>query len=254
MSSQIEQVAKYWNDNVFNWKVAANLETGSSAFFQEVERYRFDKLDYLPKVIDYNAFAGQKILDVGCGLATDLSRFARGNAQVTGIDIAPKAIELAQQNFAQRNLTGDFVCMDGENMTFADNEFDFVYCHTVLHFTPNPEKMISEIKRVLKPGGRALLMTINRQSWLYFLHRLVKLKIDYMDSPVFHKFNYNEFDQLTDVFSHKRIVVERFPVATEVHKGLKAFLYNTCFVDLYNAMPNKLIGKTGYHLLSFVEK
>lgn len=254
MNEQIQQVANYWDNNVFNWKVASSFDIGSPEFFQEVERYRFDKLDYLPKVIDYNAYSGKKILDVGCGLATDASRFAGGGADVTAIDIAPKAIELAKENFNQRGLHGDFQLMDGENMAFADNQFDFVYCHTVLHFTPNPEQMIKEIQRVLKPGGSALLMTINRDSWLYFLHRLVKLKIDYMDSPVFHKFNYEQFNSMLNVFDNKRIIVERFPVRTEVHKGFKAFLYNTCFVDLYNALPQRLIAKSGYHLLALVEK
>ena len=50
------EVERYWNNNVANWKIAADLETGSKEFFQEVERYRFDKLHYLPKHIDYAGF------------------------------------------------------------------------------------------------------------------------------------------------------------------------------------------------------
>ena len=253
-AKQLHEVTEYWNSNVANWKVANNLELGSHAFFAEVERYRFDKLDYLPKRVNYNAYNKQKVLDVGCGLATDTARFAKGGADVVAIDIAPQAIELAQANFAQRGLQAKFHVMDGQNMDFADNSFDFVYCHTVLHFTPDPQAMVREILRVLKPGGSALLMTINRNSWLYSLHRLFNMKIDYLDAPVFHRFNYTEFKQLTDIFDSNQIIVERFPIRTEVHKGLKAFLYNTCFVDLYNALPNKLIGKTGYHLLSFASK
>jgi ubiquinone/menaquinone biosynthesis C-methylase UbiE len=250
----LSAVADYWDENVANWKIAKDLEMGSSAFFQEVERYRFDKLDYLPRVIDYQGYSGQSVLDVGCGLATDLSRFAAQGARVTGIDISAKAIDLAQKNFAQRELDGEFIRMDGQAMNFPDNTFDLVYCHTVLHFTPDPEAMLKEISRVLKPGGRALLMTINRSSWLFWLHRWARLKIDYMDAPVFHKFNYAEFDKLTAMFNEKELIVERFPVRTEVHRGLKAFVYNTCFVDFYNALPKALTGKSGYHLLAWVGK
>ena len=250
----ISAVEQFWDENVANWKIATHLERGSTEFFAEVERYRFDKLNYLPKVIDYNAFKDQLVLDVGCGLATDLSRFAKGGAITTGIDISTEAINLAKQNFQQRGLTGSFEKMNGEQLNFPDNHFDFAYCHTVLHFTPNPQTMVNEIQRVLKPGGRALLMTINRGSWLYFLHKVAGLKIDYMDSPVFHTFNYTEFDQLAANFTTRNMVVERFPVRTEVHKGWKAKVYNTFFVDLYNALPQQLIGKTGYHLLNFVEK
>lgn len=247
-------VSQFWDSNVSNWKIADGLEVGSQAFFEEVERYRFDKLDYLPKVVDYQAYAGKSVLDVGCGLATDLSRFANNNANVTGIDISPKAIELAQDNFRWRNLQGKFDVMDGESMNFADHSFDFIYCHTVLHFTPGPSAMIKEISRVLKPGGTALLMTINRGSWLYFLHKLAGLKIDYLDAPVFHRFNYAEFESMLTPFSNKRIIVERFPKETEVHKGWKAQVYNSVFVRPYNALPKALIGKTGYHLLAFVTK
>lgn len=249
-----DAVTHFWDKNVANWKIASHLPQGSPAFFAEVERYRFEKLSYLLKVIDYSAYSKNSILDVGCGLATDLTYFARSGATTTGIDISGKAIELAKENFSQRNLVGNFQQMNGERLTLADNSFDFVYCHTVLHFTPNPEKMINEIHRVLKPGGTALLMTINRSSWLYFLHRVIGLKIDYMDSPVFHKFNYVEFDKLCSRFSKRRMIVERFPVRTEVHKGWKASIYNHLFVDIYNALPQKVIGKTGYHLLAFVEK
>ena len=253
-SSTIQLVARYWDKNVANWKVAKDLTVGSREFFKEVERYRFEKLDYLPRLVDYAGYAGQQVLDLGCGLATDSSRFAAGKANVTGIDISPTAIDLARKNFAQRQLDGDFSAMNGESLEFADASFDFVYCHTVLHFTPNPAAMIGEIQRVLKPGGTAFLMTINRNSWLYILHRIARLRIDYLDAPIFHRFNYQEFEFLLQSFHSYKIIVERFPVKTEVHKGIKAFLYNNCFVAAYNALPKAIIGKSGYHLLAWVTK
>ncbi|MEO1495397.1 MAG: class I SAM-dependent methyltransferase, partial [Pseudomonadota bacterium] len=174
--------------------------------------------------------------------------------EVTGIDISPRAVELAERNFAQRGLEGRFLCMDGRSMDFDEASFDFVYCHTVLHFTPDPDHMIAEIRRVLKPGGTAFFMAINRWSWLYFLHRVAKVKIDYLDSPVFDPFDYDRFERAFAAFDHSDIVVERFPVRTEVHKGLKSVLYNRLFVDLYNALPKVLTGRTGYHLLAFASK
>ena len=254
MSSASQNVSQYWNAHVDNWKVAQHLESGSRAFFQEVERYRFDKLDYLEETVKFDSFNGQRVLDVGCGLGTDTSRFASGGAEVTAIDIAPRAIEMARENFKQRGLAGHFEVMDGEAMGFDDNTFDFVYCHTVLHFTKTPAAMVNEIHRVLKPGGRALMMAINRRSWLYFMHRVAGMKIDYMDAPVFHKLDPGQFDKATAVFCDKRIELYRFPVKTEVHKGWKAFLYNTVFVGGYNALPDALISNTGYHMLAFGTK
>lgn len=250
----MNDVSHYWDKNVDNWKVANHLESGTQAFFEEVERYRFEKLDYLTDAVDFGGFNDKRVLDVGCGLGTDLSRFAKNGAITTGIDIAPRAVELAMANFAQRGLSGDFEVMDGQAMSFADSSFDFVYCHTVLHFTTDPAAMIKEIHRVLKPGGSAVMMMINRRSWLYLMHRLAGMKIDYMDAPVFHKLDPKQFAGIAAPFSDKRIGLYRFPVKTEVHKGWKAFLYNSLFVGGYNALPDAIIGSTGYHMLAFVTK
>ncbi len=194
------------------------------------------------------------MLDVGCGLGNDLSRFVRGGALGTGIDLSPRAIRLARQNFEQRNLEARFVEMDAENMAFDDCSFDVVYCHTVIHFTPDPGALIDEIYRVLKPGGHAILMTVNRHSWLYFLHRLARVKIDYMDAPVFRQYSVAEFRRLLSPFPRVELVTERFPVKTKVHRGIKAKLYNLVFVDLFNVLPRFLTRNIGYHLVAFAYK
>jgi ubiquinone/menaquinone biosynthesis C-methylase UbiE len=248
-----KKVQEYWDRNVSNWKITT-APVGSVEFFREIEHYRFSKLNYLPRIVDFNGYSGKRLLDAGCGLGNDLSRFVSGGAIGTGIDISPAAIKLAKQNFESRNLDATFILMDGENMSFNDNSFDVVYCHTVLHFTPDPDALLGEIYRVLKPGGQAILMTINRHSWLYVLHRLARLKIDYMDAPVFNKYTYSEFEKMLSPFDRVEIMAERFPVRTEVHGGIKAALYNRFFVDIYNALQKQIIGKTGYHLLAFAYK
>jgi ubiquinone/menaquinone biosynthesis C-methylase UbiE len=247
------QVRDYWNAHVVDWPITSR-DPGSRAFFAETEAYRFEKLDYLDRVVDYAGHSGEDVLDVGCGLGNDTARFAVGGARVTGIDIAPRAIELARANFAQRRLEGSFLLMDGEAMSFADASFDFVYCHTVLHFTPHPERMIQEIHRVLKPGGRALLMAVNRRSWMRLMHRLAKVEIDHLKAPVFHWLSRAELARMAAPFARTRLVVERFPVRTKVHQGLKAKLFNTLFVDLFNALPRRWIEGTGHHLLVFADK
>ncbi len=248
-----KRVQEYWDRNVSNWKIAKS-PAGTEAFFREVEDYRFSKLSYLAKRVDFSGYAGKRVLDVGCGLGNDLSRFVSGGSEGVGIDISPIAIQLSKKNFEYRNLSAEIVEMDGENMSFEDSSFDVVYCHTVLHFTPNPEALVQEIYRVLNPGGLAILMTINRHSWLYALHRLAKLKIDYMDAPVFNKYTYGEFERMLSSFDNLEVIVERFPVRTKVHSGIKAFIYNSLFVNVYNSLPRKIIGKTGYHLLAFAHK
>ena len=250
---RLAAVRSFWDNHVHDWKVARSAP-GTHEFFLEIEDYRFEKLAYLPKIVNFAGYAGKSVLDVGCGVGNDLSRFARGGALVTGIDLAPHSIELARANFAQRGLNGHFQVMNGEALDFPDNSFDLVYCHTVLHFTPNPQRMIDEIYRVTKPGGAAILMTVNRKSWLNAMHRVAKIEIDHLDSPVFYKFTIEEFGNMLRAFHDVRIVPERFPVRTKVHSGWKARLFNALFVDPFNLLPRRLVRRTGHHLMAFCSK
>ncbi len=251
--SRLDAVRDFWDHHVHDWKVAKS-PAGTKEFFEEIEAYRFEKLHYLPQVVNFGGYRGKKLLDVGCGVANDLSRFVRGGAIVTGVDLAPHSIELAKANFSQRGLQGEFSVMNGESLEFADNMFDVVYCHTVLHFTVHPERMIREIHRVLKPGGTAILMTVNRESWLNRLQKLMKVEIDHLDSPVFYQFSIPEYRQLLAPFNEIKIVPERFPVATKVHGGVKAILYNGLFVGSFNLLPRSLTRPLGHHLMAFCRK
>jgi SAM-dependent methyltransferase len=249
----LDAVRAYWDAHVDDWKAAVS-PAGTSSYFEETEAYRFEKLDYLAKLVDFDGYAGQRMLDLGCGIGNDAARFARGGAEVTGIDLAPRAVELASRNFELRGLAGHFAVGNGEALDLPDASFDFVYCHTVLHFTPRPGRMIQEIHRVLRPGGTAIMMVVNRRSWLRAMHRLAKVEIDHLAAPVFHWFTAEEFAHLLAPFAAVQIVPERFPVPTKVHKGLKARLFNMMFVDGFNALPRTWVSRYGHHLMAFATK
>lgn len=251
--SKIDAVESYWDRHVDDWKIASH-ESGTPGFFRETEQYRFEKLHYLNERIPFNECDGSDILEVGCGLGNDLSRFAAAGAHVTGVDISNRAIDLSRANFEQRSLSGTFTQMNGEDLQFDDNSFDLCYCHTVLQFTPDPGAMVAEIHRVLKPGGRAIIMALNRRSWLMFLQRVMKTEIDYMDAPEYHLFSAADLRQMMGRFSELNIVMERFPVRTKIHTGLKALVYNSLFVDLFNALPSRMTRSFGHHMLAFARK
>jgi 2-polyprenyl-3-methyl-5-hydroxy-6-metoxy-1,4-benzoquinol methylase len=253
MNESTDILSEYWNRRVTDWKIT-NREPGTEAYFREIESYRFDKLDYLPRRVDYAGYAGRRVLDVGCGLGTDTSRFAAGGAIVTGIDVAERAIEMAERNFAQRGLTGSFEVMNGEAMSYADQSFDVIYCHTVLQFTANPEQLVSECIRVLKPGGTLILMGINKYSWLYAMHLLLRIKIDYLDSPYYHLHSKKHLHELVSTLSDVVIHQERYPVATKVHGGAKAALFNAFFVPLYRLVPLSFKRSCCHHLLVVARK
>ena len=107
------------------------------------------------------------ILEIGCGIGTDGAQFAKAGADYTGIDLTEAAIDLARRRFAVSGLNGEFRVSDAEKLGFPGDSFDLVYSHGVLHHTPDIEAAVSEIRRVLKPGGRALVMLYHRGSYNY---------------------------------------------------------------------------------------
>lgn len=246
-------VQAYWNSHIHDLKVAQS-PVGSADFFRELDRYRFDKLRYLPKQVDFTAFRGQKVLEVGCGAAIDLVRFARAGAHMTGIDLSSVAIDLARQNLAHNGLTADVQVMNGEAMSFPDATFDAVYAHGVVQYTANAPAMLGEIHRVLKPGGQAIVMVYNRLSWMNAMSKIVNVELEHTDAPVLRKYSIREFRQLLQPFADVRIVPERFPVPTELHSGWKAGLYNGVFVRAFNALPRAWVRPYGWHLLAFCRK
>ncbi len=247
------QIRDYWDIHIHDLSVAKS-PIGSKPFFKELDAYRFEKLDYLPQVVDFSGYRNRSILEIGCGVGIDAVRFARNGAKVTGVDLSPVGIELARKNFSQNNLKGDFLVLDGEHLPFADNSFDMVYVHGVLQYAANPTQMLNEAKRVLRPGGQVITMVYNRISWLNLLRNLTKVPLEHEDAPVYRKYSIGEYKKLLRIFPRVRIVVERFPVKTRLHRGLKALLFNGLFVGTFNVLPMFIVRRFGWHIMAFGEK
>jgi SAM-dependent methyltransferase len=246
-------VREYWNRHIHDLEITTH-PVGSPGFFADLDQYHFEKLHHLPRLIDFNAYAGKKVLDVGCGAGTDLVRFARGGAEVTGVDISLAAVGLARTNFAQQGLTADLREADGEQLPFDANTFDLVYAHGVVQYTPDGQALVDECRRVLKPGGQAIFQVYNRISWLHALSKLMKVPLEHEDAPVLRKYTAAEFRTLLRHFREVRIVEERFPVKSRLHGGWKGLLFNTFFVGTFNALPRRLVRRFGWHLLALCRK
>jgi ubiquinone/menaquinone biosynthesis C-methylase UbiE len=249
----IDEVRAYWNEHIHDLEIS-KAPAGSRAFFQDLDQYHFEKLHHLVRLVDFDGFRGRSVLDVGCGAGIDLARFAKGGAEVTGVDVAPSAIGLAQANFQQQGLNGRLEVADGERLPFADNTFDLVYAHGVVQYTAHPQRLIDECRRVLKPGGQAIFQVYNRISWLNALSKVMKVPLEHEDAPALQKFSAAEFRRLLAAFSQVTMVPERFPVKSRLHGGWKGAVYNGLFVGTFNALPRRLVQRFGWHLLAFCRK
>jgi ubiquinone/menaquinone biosynthesis C-methylase UbiE len=250
----IDAITNYWNHRIHDLEMTDH-PIGSKAFFDDLDDYRFDKLHYLPKLVDFSAFRGQRLLEVGCGIGTDLVRFATGGARVTGIDLAQTAIDLARKNFELNGLAAEELRVaNGEALPFADNCFDVVYGHGVIQYTANAARLIAECHRVLKPGGTGIFMVYNRVSWLNAMSKVMKVALEHEDAPVLKKYSIAEFRELLKPFAEVRVVPERFPVKSRLHKGWKGVAFNTMFVGTFNALPRSWVRSLGWHLMAFCKK
>lgn len=248
-----DRVKQYWNERIHDLEMTEH-PPGTREFFRDLDEYRFDKLDYLPRLVDFGGFRGQSVLEVGCGVGLDLARFARGGALTTGIDFSRTAVELAMKYFALEGLPGRILEMDGERMELGDKSFDVVYCHGVLQYAPNPEAMLGECHRVLKKDGTGIFMVYNRRSWLYFLSKVMGTRLEHEDAPVLRIYTRNEFEGLLSPFRTVEIVPERFPVKSRLHHGAKGLFYNVFFVPLFSLLPKRIVRPLGWHLMAFVKK
>src|SRR5580765_4061654 len=100
---------------------------------------------------------GMKVLDVACGTGNSAIPAARLGADVIGVDIAPNLLEQARARAAAEGLEARFQEGDAEKLEFPDASFDLVVSIYGAMFAPRPELVVSEFKRVTKPGGRIVM-------------------------------------------------------------------------------------------------
>ena len=164
-----QRAREQWSEDPCGAVYGREQEFGTREFFDAVERHRYtDYAPWMPAVMGFDDFAGARLLEVGCGMGTDLLQFARGGAKVTGVDLTPRSIEISRQHLSVYGEGGDFAISDGENLPFADESFDIVYSNGVLHHTPDTAGAVREVHRVVRTGGQARVMLYHRGSAAYW--------------------------------------------------------------------------------------
>jgi ubiquinone/menaquinone biosynthesis C-methylase UbiE len=164
-----DQVQNQWNNNPVGSQYVRHAQKHTLEWFLEVEAHRYGEYaPWMPEVMEFARHRGEKVLEIGGGMGTDLAQFARHGALVTDVDLSAGHLEHAKENFRLRGLSGRFVHHDAESLPFDDNEFDLVYSNGVIHHSPNTGAMVEEIYRVLRPGGRAIVMVYAENSLHYW--------------------------------------------------------------------------------------
>jgi ubiquinone/menaquinone biosynthesis C-methylase UbiE len=168
-----QEIIKQWNSDPCEAIAGKGLEVSSREFYERIDHHRYEEFQpWMKSVMEYDKFSGQRLLEVGFGMGTDLFQFASHGAIVSGIDLTPKHYEIASQRFKLYGIPADLRLGDAEEMPYEDESFDAVYTFGVIHHSPNTEKIVDEIYRILKPGGRAIIGVYHKWSVFYMIQTL----------------------------------------------------------------------------------
>jgi ubiquinone/menaquinone biosynthesis C-methylase UbiE len=161
---------------------AVPFPLGTPEYFRYYDQLREanESTKFSYELHEYNQHKGRRVLDVGCGNGYVLSRFATEGAQVYGVDLTEAGIGLCRRRFELGGLRGQFIVGSAENLPYPTDFFDVVCSMGVLHHTPDTQKAVGEVFRVLKPGGRLIVMFYHRNSAKFrlnlFLRRLLQFR------------------------------------------------------------------------------
>lgn len=112
------------------------------------------------RFLDFQIPTVSTVVDLGCGPGWAMLDFARQGAKVYGLELSPGVLSCARENLKKsglENLDRALILGNSEQTPFRKNGIDCVVATELIEHTHNPEKLLSEIQRILKPGGYAIL-------------------------------------------------------------------------------------------------
>lgn len=146
----------WWDETHFLHLLKTGLNPARFGYFLEI----LQSFGLTPAVL--------RVLDVGCGGGLLSEEFAKIGCQVSGVDQSAGSIATAQAHAQQQGLAIDYQVGRAESLPFDLAHFDLVVCCDLLEHVTQPEQVVAEAGRVLKPGGLYLFDTLNRTLQSYF--------------------------------------------------------------------------------------
>ena len=170
----------WWERNpmTYDWNKTLLNEEGSKAWYAEIDRRQFSAAYFaqgeggapFSRFLDRGLVSGRRVLEIGCGMGTHAGLLVKAGARYTGIDLTERAVRVTKRRFELFQFDGRIVRSDAEELAFSSASFDMVWSWGVIHHSHQTERAIAEIGRVLRPGGRLLLMMYYRRSLEYYVH------------------------------------------------------------------------------------
>jgi SAM-dependent methyltransferase len=170
MSREQEQsIGAFWQDNPCGENLV-DREADWDDWFRRYDAFRYATEGHILGELDELNLAGKKVLEIGIGQCADSAQIARRGGLWHGLDLTEAAVERARRRFDIEGLElGDVRQGSVLSIPYDDNQFDLIYSHGVLHHVPDIRDASDELIRVLKPGGRLVVMMYHKNSLNYRL-------------------------------------------------------------------------------------
>lgn len=157
-----QAVHDFWNAAACGEALYLDGDDRESFRRQAEARYRIEP--YIEPFARFPSVRGLEVLEIGVGLGADHQRFAEAGARLHGIDLTERAVAYTRRRLALFGLHSALRVADAEHLPYRDGRFDLVYSWGVLHHSPDPQRAIDEVWRVLRPGGVARIMIYHKWS------------------------------------------------------------------------------------------
>ena len=241
--NRVEKIKEFWNERAMQYGAKQHATLGEISV-------RYLEINEIKRHLNH----GQKILDVGCGNGYTTKKFAKiYNSKLHGIDYSPEMIRIANQSLMESGILGEihFEVQDCLDLKFSNNYFDVIYTERCLQNLPGlklQEQAILELLRVLKPGGKLILVECSKTGLLK-LNKLRKVigRSEISDAEPWHNKFFDDTWLLKlahnnkDIFSLKiKHFASTYTFLTRILPLWRIFYYSRYF----QYVPN--IGKLGY--------
>ena len=247
----IENVKQFWDDRPCNVR-HSKKEIGTKEYFDEVEKKKLTAEPHIKTFSNFDEWNGKKVLEIGCGLATVGINFASHGANYTGVELSDESLKLAKQRFDVYQMQGKFFSGNAEHLsTFVPVEtYDLIYSFGVIHHSPYPEKIVSEIKKYMNKNSILKIMLYAKDSWKNYM---IEAGLDQPEAqygcPIANTYTKNEVVDLLQGYDIISIEQDHiFPYQIEPYKRGE-YIKQPWFESMPSQMFKTLEKNLGWHLL-----